>query len=91
MFNSVYSEELKIILKKLLKKDNKRYLQVMKKIQEIISQDEISIMHYKNLRYDISDRKKVHIGKKFVLTFKYFIDKKTILFLKFGHRDDIYK
>ena len=60
-------------------------------MNEIVSQDLDTIMHYKNLRYDLSDQKRVHIGEKFVLTFQVFIKENYILFLRFKHRDEIYK
>jgi mRNA-degrading endonuclease RelE of RelBE toxin-antitoxin system len=91
MFNSGYSDELKNTLKKLYNKDRNRYESVIKKIEEIISQDPVTIMHYKNLRYDLSDQKRVHIGEKFVLTFQVFLKENYILFIKFKHRDEVYK
>ncbi|MDD4983274.1 MAG: addiction module toxin RelE [Candidatus ainarchaeum sp.] len=91
MFDLDYSDELKATLNKLSKKDRKRYFEVIKKMDEIINSDPETINHYKNLRYSYSDRKRVHIGEKFVLTFRVFIKENFILFVKFAHRDDIYK
>ncbi|MFA7134171.1 MAG: addiction module toxin RelE [archaeon] len=85
-----FSIELKEKLKKLFKQDKQRYNITMKKIEQICSSDEFTIEHYKNLRHDMSDRKRVHIDKSFVLTFKYFKEKKFILFLDFDHHDNIY-
>ncbi len=82
---------LKEKLKKLFKKDKTRYEILMKKIDQIISLDENTIQHYKNLRHDLSDRKRVHIDKSFVLTFSFDRKKKFILFLDFDHHDNIYK
>jgi len=39
----------------------------------------------------MKDQKRVHIDKSFVLTFKYFKEKKYILFQDFDHHDNIYK
>ena len=47
-------------LKKLFKKDKISYESVMNKIQEVIGSGEVE--HYKNLRYDMKDSKRVHIG-----------------------------
>lgn len=91
MFDFAYSEELEEVLSKLYKKDRVRYNAVLKKIEEIVSQDLDTIMHYKNLRHDLSDQKRVHIGENFVLTFQVFVKENFILFLRFKHRDDIYK
>ena len=71
-------------LVKLSKKNKTLYSQVVKKIDEIL----ISEIHYKNLRYDMNDFKRVHIGH-FVLVFRY-VDNKVI-FEDFEHHDNIYK
>ncbi|MBN2067241.1 MAG: addiction module toxin RelE [Candidatus Diapherotrites archaeon] len=86
-----FSEILEEKLKRLFKKDRRRYEILMKKIEQIVDSNEITIEHYKNLRYGLSDRKRVHIGKSFVLTFRYDRDKKFIVFLDFDHHDNIYK
>ena len=80
MFNYEISEELEIELKKLFKKDKLRYEIIIKKIEQIVNQDEFTINHYKNLRHDLSDYKRVHIDKSFVLLFKVYIDRNFILF-----------
>ena len=59
--------------------------------KEIINSDEMSIERYKNLRYDLSEYKRAHIAKSFVLLFKFSKKEKFILFDKFGHHDSIYK
>lgn len=80
--------ELDRILKKLFKKNKLLYEQIIKKIEEVV--ESYDIEHYKNLRYDMKDSKRVHIGH-FVLIFSY--DKKTdfISFEYFDHHDKIYK
>ena len=55
-------------LVKLSKKDKNAYEAVMKKISEIVNSSDVE--HYKNLRYDMKDSKRVHIGH-FVLVFSY--------------------
>ena len=79
---------LKEILQKLLKKDNPLYERVMKKIEEVISSNDVE--HYKNLRYDMKDRKGVHVGH-FVLVFKFINEEHKIVFVDFDHHDKIYK
>ncbi len=49
-----------------------------------------NIEHYKNLRYDMKDKKRVHIGH-FVLVFKFIKDKNNAEFIDFDHHDNIYK
>ncbi len=51
---------LQKILNKISKKDNATYEQILKKIEEVINSSDIE--HYKNLRYSLKDRKRVHIG-----------------------------
>jgi len=86
-----FSKELKFKIKKLFKKNKARYEILLKKIEKISASDENEIEHYKNLRHDAKEEKRVHIDKSFVLTFKYEKEKKFILFLDFDHHDNIYK
>ncbi len=74
-------------MNKLFKKDKQTRERIIKKINEIINSGNIE--HYKNLRYDLKDFKRVQIGEK-VLVFKY--DKKNnfISFEDFDHHDKIY-
>ena len=88
MHNFEISESLTKKLGKLLKKDKKRYGAVMRKIEEIVSCKDIS--HYKNLRYDMSDSKRVHIAKSFVLVFRYSKKENKIYFDDLGHHDEVY-
>jgi YafQ family addiction module toxin component len=85
-----FSDELKETLEKLFKKDRNTYEALMKKIIEITSREAHELEYYKNMRYGLSDYKRVHIAKSFVLLFK--VDKKNkfILFDRFDHHDNIY-
>ncbi len=76
------------ILNKLSKKDRLLYQRVLNKIEEVINSG--SVEHYKNLRYDMSDRKRVQIGH-FVLVFKFIKEDDKIIFVDFDHHDKIYK
>ena len=71
MFNYKTSKNLDKILLKLSRKNKKLYEQILKKIDEIINS--INIEHYKNLKNDLKEFKRVHIGH-FVLVFRF--DKK---------------
>ena len=90
MFNFDLTDELKVKILKLIKKDKKKVEIINRKIKEIVNSDEISVQHYKNLRYDLKEFKRVHIDKHFVLTFKVDLAKKFILFVDFDHHDNIY-
>ena len=79
--------ELEKKLVKLFKKDKSTYEKIMKKIEEVVSSGDVE--HYKNLRHNMKDSKRVHIGH-FVLVFSY--DKSTdfVSFEDFDHHDNIY-
>lgn len=88
MYNYEIKPNLQKILNRLGKKDKTLYEQIIKKIDEIISS--YNIEHYKNLRYDLKDLKRVHIGH-FVLVFSFDKKKNLISFGDFDHHDNIYK
>ena len=88
MYNLYVSENLEKILKKLSKKDKDLYNQILKKIDEVINSEDIG--HFKNLRYNMKDSKRVYIGH-FVLIFQYKQEENLILFDDFDHHDNIYK
>ena len=90
-FDYGFTDKLKGIIQKLRKKSPRRTEIIYKKVKQIINSDEITIEHYKNLKHGLKDQKRVHIDKSFVLTFKYFKEKKYILFQDFDHHDNIYK
>ncbi|MFH1710982.1 MAG: addiction module toxin RelE [Nanoarchaeota archaeon] len=87
-YNYRTSKNLDRILEKLFKKDKSTYEQLMKKIEEVINSP--SVEHYKNLRYDLSDKKRVQVGH-FVLVFKFNKTENLIEFDDFDHHDVIYK
>lgn len=91
MFNFDLTDELRFIIQKLCKKDRKRVEIINKKIKQVINCDSTSIQHYKNLKYNLKDFKRVHIDISFVLVFKVDIQKNHILFVDFDHHDNIYK
>lgn len=89
MYNWKRSEKLIKILKKLYKKDNRRYKSTLNKINEVIQSPDPN--HYKNLSYDLKKFKRVHIDSHFVLIFKVDIKNKIIKFEDLQHHDIIYK
>ncbi len=86
MYQYKIQPHLRDIMTKLFKKDPKTRERIIKKIREIINSE---VNHYKNLRHDLKDLKRVQIGEK-VLVFKF--DKKNnfISFENFAHHDKIY-
>jgi len=90
-FDFDLSDELKLVIKKLQKKDRVRIIILNKKIKEIINNDANSIDRYKNCRYDLKEYKRVHIDKSFVLIFKVDKEKNHILFERLKHHDEVYK
>ena len=63
---------------------------INKKIKEIVGSDPSTIDHYKNLRRDLKEYKRVHINNHFVLSFKVDKQKNFILFVDFEHHDKAY-
>ncbi len=82
------SPNLEKVLDKLGRKDKSLAIAVRKKMEQITSCDEITIQHFKNLRHNLSECKRVQIGS-FVLVFR--IKENIIIFEDFDHHDVIYK
>jgi len=87
MHNWKLSEHLQGVIKKLSKRDKTLYEQLLKKINGIITCENVE--HYKNLRYNMKDSKRVHIDH-FVLVFQYDVPIDMINFDDFDHHDNIY-
>jgi len=87
-FTIIFSDNFKKKIVILKKKDKTTYEALQKKILQISSSDRHSIEHYKNLRGNLSDFRRVHIGS-FVLIFR--VVDGTIAFEEFEHHDNIYK
>ena len=88
MYNYEIKPSLQKVLNKLSKKDKKLYEQVLKKIQEVVNCFNVEV--YKNLKYNLKDFKRVHVGH-FVLIFKFEKINSKISFEEFEHHDKIYK
>lgn len=91
VFTFDLSNQLRETITKLAKKDRSRVVALNKKIKEIIACNENTIDHYKNLKYDLKDYKRIHLDKSFVLIFRVFRDKQHIIFERLAHHDEIYK
>ncbi len=90
-FEFSLSDELRAVLEKAAKKNPELAKAVFKKIGQITQlNDEATIDHFKNLRHDLSDYKRVHAGN-FVLMFKVYRKKRFILFDMLEHHNDAYK
>ena len=85
--NYTKSKNLDRILHKLFKKNKSLYEDLLNKMNEVINTQDID--HYKNLRYDLKQYKRVHVGN-FVLVFRFDKNKDLILFEEFDHHDKIY-
>jgi YafQ family addiction module toxin component len=91
MFEFDVSEELKLVMAKLAKRDRNRLLALRNKMAEIISNSYQTIDHYHNCIYSLKEYKHVHIDKSFVLFFKVCKQENRILFAFLGHHDAIFK
>lgn len=74
-------------LDKLAHRDKALAIAIRNKIAQIIHSDIAFIEHFKNLRGNLKDCKRVHV-RSFVLMFK--IEGDTLIFDKFEHHDDAY-
>ncbi len=85
-----YSELLTKELKKLKKRDPRRFDILMKKRDDIKEKLLLNQDHFKNLSHELSDFRRVHIDKHFVLIFKVDKQNKVIRFEDYDHHDKIY-
>jgi len=90
MFDAIISDELDKTLNKR-RKEKELIKAVLNKIDAICQEDLETINHYKNLRNDLSNYKRVHIMKSFVLLFQVKYNENKIIFLELTHHDDAYK
>jgi YafQ family addiction module toxin component len=82
------SKEFDKILEKLQHKDKQLYENLLNKMNEVLNSPDVE--HYKNLRYDLKEFKRVQVGH-FVLVFKFDKINDLIFFSDFDHHDNIYK
>lgn len=78
--------ELVVKLRKIKKKNFLLFQRIEKKIEEIIENP----THYKPLRYDMKNIRRVHLDP-FVLIFSVNENERLVEFLDIDHHDKIYK
>lgn len=87
MYQFRISVHLQELLRKLSKKDKQLHERILAKVDEVISSPDVE--HYKNLRYNTKESKRVHIDH-FILIFQYDKGNQEILFDDFDHHDKVY-
>ena len=88
----MYSLDVKSRVDKIFLKLRKKDLKTLKIIN--IKIDEICLHpynEYKNLRYGLSEYKRVHINKSFVLIFKIDHANETVIVYDYDHHDRVYR
>lgn len=80
------SEKLDKKFGKLTKKDKKQMEAINKKVQQILENP----YHFKALRGDLYEARRVHIEKSFILTYEIDEKNKVIRLLDYDHHDNIY-
>jgi len=84
----IISDELERTMKRLKRKDRKTFEALVKKIIQISSLDRQTAQYFKNLRGEMREYKRAHLGS-FVLLFK--VEDDTIVFDRFVHHDKAYQ
>ncbi len=87
MYKFKIEDELEKILLKIKKKDNFQYNKIRNKIKDVANSDNID--HYKNLKHDLKDYKRVHVGN-FVILFRFDKIEDKIYFVYYDHHDNVY-
>lgn len=85
---NVNTSKIGNVLGKLKKKDPVLFGQIQKKINQIASLSLVEINHFKNLKHDSSEYKRVRMGS-FILFFR--LEGNTIIFERFKHHDGAYR
>ena len=73
--------------KQLRKLRGQDLFNVMKKIEEILTCEDIN--HYKNLKHDLKKFKRVHVNDSYVILF--FGDDGKVYFVDYKHHNSVYK
>ena len=84
---NINTTKLEKQMRKLKLKDPALFKALQTKINQITKLNKEAINHFKNLKGDLSNYKRVHVGS-FVLFFK--IEGDTIIFDKLRHHDGAY-
>lgn len=88
MYGLEIKPEADDIFKKLEKKNKKQLIIIHKKIEEIRGNPNHS---YKFLTKPLQRFNRVHIDKHFVLIFRVFHERRTVVVYYYDHHDNIYK
>ncbi len=86
MYSIDFSEDFRDQLEKIKRKEPALFERLKKKMNEIIDNP----THYKPLRNILKGKREVHIGS-FVLIFEVDEVNKVVVFLKYGHHDDVFR
>ncbi|EKQ50774.1 MAG: addiction module toxin, RelE/StbE family [Methanobacterium sp. Maddingley MBC34] len=90
MYNIEITPEVASKLKKLKKRDMKSFHNVISKIKQIAIVVETNPDHCKNLKKPLSDFKRVHVNKGYVLIFLINKRSKIMVVVDYDHHDNIY-
>jgi len=84
MYELLIREHLLPVFKKLKRKDPKQYRILLKKIEEICRNP----YQFKPLRSPLHGKRRVHIGKSFVLI--YSVKGNAVILEDYAHHDEVY-
>ncbi|MFH2021375.1 MAG: hypothetical protein ABIJ34_08245 [archaeon] len=87
MYSDLYSDEIVKKLIRIKKKDQKHYVIIRKKMDEILQNPK---NNYKFLHYSLKGINRVHIGH-FVLLFVINHENEIVSFEDYDHHDKIYR
>lgn len=87
MYKLAVKESLDKKFKKLKKKDREILMLIDRKVQEILDDP----YRFKPLRKPLQKKRRVHVGRSFVLIYEINEEEKIVTLLDFDHHDNIYK
>ena len=87
MYKLAVKESLDKKFKKLKKKDKEILMLIDRKVQEILDDP----YRFKPLRKPLQKKRRVHVGRSFVLIYEINEEEKIVTLLDFDHHDNIYK
>ena len=87
MYKLAVKESLDKKFKKLKKKDREMLMLIDRKVQEILDDP----YRFKPLRKPLQKKRRVHVGRSFVLIYEINEEEKIVALLDFDHHDNIYK
>ena len=87
MYNLAIKENLDRKFKRLKKKDREMLMLIDRKVQKILDDP----YRFKPLRKPLQNKRRVHVGRSFVLIYEINEEEKTVTLLDFDHHDNIYK